>query len=76
MFWKKKPKAEDYVGKYVSFYEYRAGMGVMRHDHWIGFVMGKVGGDTLSINAIHQTLKTKSDRYFPFDAIRIIDSWD
>ena len=73
---KKKPVAADYVGKHVAFYGFRAGMGVMKHDFYIGIVLELKGNDTLIIDATHQTLETGGVRHFRFQDIRIADSWE
>ena len=71
---KQKKTAKDYVGKNISFYEYRNGMGIMFHDMWVGEVTESVGDSTIIMrNPLHKSLGSLGKKAFSMHQIRIID---
>lgn len=73
---KKKRTARSYEGKTISFYPYRAGMGLIKCDFQVATVEKVVGETMFLTNVQHKTLGKLSDSVCPFYEIRILDEWE
>jgi hypothetical protein len=79
MWWsrKKKPTMHDYVGKMITFAEYRPGFGMESNNTWTGRCTRTEGDDTLFVeDTFHKSLGNMGHKFFLFSRIRILDTWE